>query len=574
MTRRALQCNFDHADAHWPDQYPYAGCVDNARSRTALPGAAAMTCGQALMHLLAKYGVSIVFGIPGEHTLELYRGIESNNIRAVTPRNEQGASFMADGYARASRRPGVCTLITGPGVTNATTGIGQAYADSVPMLVISSANDRPSLGKGWGRLHETSDLCAITRPLTEFSAMVHHPDELPELIAKAFTVFCSQRPRPVHIAIPIDVMEMPVVDQWDPCTPSALPTPAESSINSAVDMLVKADRPIIAVGGGAQHAPKQVTLLAELLSAAVVSSNAGKGIVADSHPLSLGGGVISPAVQRYLAQADVVLAIGTELGEADSFIYDLPVNGKVVRVDIDPQRFNDAFPAAAAVLGDAKRACEMMIASLEDGSANEDKQDIAAELNAVRKQQQREYTAVERQHIVVLDLMRSLLPDDAVIMGDIAQVVYTGTAAMKTELPGTWFYPAGFGTLGCAVPGAIGAKLAKPETAVVALVGDGGLMFTINEVATAVEENLSIPIIIWHNHSYAMIRDGMTKRGIPEIGVNPKAPDFVKMAEAFGCPGTSVHCRDSFAHALTQALGHPGPSIIVVHEDDDWLICE
>ena len=163
------------------------------------------------------------------------------------------------------------------------------------------------------------------------------------------------------------------------------------------------------------------------------------------------------------------------------------------------------------------------------------------------------------------------LPDDAVIMGDIAQLVYTGTAAMKTLQPRTWFYPAGFGTLGCALPDAIGAKLAVPERTVIALVGDGGFMFTVNELATAVEEGLSIPLILWHNHSYAMIRDGMVKRGIPEIGVNPRAPDFIKLADAFGCPGSLVNSDDSFRQALQAARKYAGPSLIVVLENDAWL---
>ena len=529
------------------------------------------TCGEALVDLLTKYEVSVVFGIPGEHTLELYRGISTSNIRAVTPRNEQGASFMADGYARVTGKPGVCTIITGPGVTNASTGIGQAYADSVPMLVISSANDSRSLGKGWGRLHETTDLCAITRPMTAFSAMVHHPDELPELIARAFTIFSSERPRPVHIAIPIDVLEMPVDAEWQVCAPSFKPLPDNHSIQLAVDLLGTAERPIVLVGGGAQHASGEVTMLAELLNAGVIASNAGKGIVADSNPLSLGGGIISPAVQRYLGEADVVLAIGTEIGESDSFIYDLPVNGKVIRVDIDSARFNDAFPAAVAVHGDSKTACEMMIAEWQTKGFRCTTRDVAAELKQVLKQQAVELTPVERQHKALLDTLRTVLSDDTVIMGDIAQVVYTATAVWKTELPCTWFYPAGFGTLGCAVPGAIGAKIAKAETPVVALVGDGGLMFTVNEVATAVEERLSIPIIVWHNNSFAMIRDGMVKRGIPQIGVNPEAPDFVKLAEAFGCPGIEVCDQESFIDAIAEAFNYPGPSIIVVMEDSEWL---
>jgi 5-guanidino-2-oxopentanoate decarboxylase len=530
------------------------------------------SCGEALMHLLEAYGVTTVFGIPGEHTLELYRGIERSNVRAITPRNEQGASFMADGYARVSGNPGVCTLITGPGVTNAATGIGQAYADSIPMLVISSANDSPSLGKGWGRLHETSDLCAITRPITAFSEMVHDPAEVPGLIARAFNLFRSQRPRPVHIAIPIDVMEMPVNEEWKPCQLAALPVPGPEAISEAAALLASSSLTVIMVGGGAQHASDAVVALAERLNVAVIASNAGKGIMPDSNPLSLGGGVISPAVQAYLGQADVVLAIGTELAEADSFIYDLPVSGKLIRIDIDPARFSDAFPANIAIQGDARAACEQLIEALADTAINTATTNRSEELERVREQQIADYTELERQHITLLDALREELADDAVIMGDIAQLVYTGTAAMKTELPRTWFYPAGFGTLGCALPDAIGAKLALPDKSVVALVGDGGFMFTVNELATAVEEALSIPIILWHNHSYAMIRDGMVKRGIPQIGVNPRAPDFIKLAEAFGCPGVKVNSEAAFRQTLKQALNYAGPTIIVVMEGDDWLL--
>jgi 5-guanidino-2-oxopentanoate decarboxylase len=530
------------------------------------------SCGEALMHLLEAYGVTTVFGIPGEHTLELYRGIEKSNVRAITPRNEQGASFMADGYARVTGEPGVCTIITGPGVTNAATGIGQAYADSIPMLVISSANDSPSLGKGWGRLHETTDLCAITRPITAFSTMVHDPDEVPELIAQAFTVFRSRRPRPVHIAIPIDVMEMPVTDDWQPYQIPELPIPGSAAIASAAQLLAESASTVMMVGGGAQHASVEVTQLADRLQVGVIASNAGKGIVSDTNPLSLGGGVISPAIQAYLAKAEVVLAIGTELAEADSFIYDLPVNGKVIRIDIDPARFSDAFPASIPVLGDSRSACQQLLEALEGHEISSASNGVVATLDQLRTQQSADYTDVERQHIRLLDALRDEIEDDTVIMGDIAQLVYTGTAAMKTLLPRTWFYPAGFGTLGCALPDAIGAKLATPEKTVIALVGDGGFMFTVNELATAVEEQLSIPIIIWHNHSYAMIRDGMVKRNIPEIGVNPKAPDFIKLADAFGCPGIKVESEAGFRQALNDAMVYAGPSIIVAMENDDWLV--
>ena len=531
-----------------------------------------LTCGEALMQLLQAYGVTTVFGIPGEHTLELYRGIERSRMHAVTPRNEQGASLMADGYARVSGEPGVCTLITGPGVTNAATGIGQAYADSIPMLVISSANDSPSLGRGWGRLHETTDLCAITRPITAFSEMVHDPVELPGLVARAFDVFRSQRPRPVHIAIPLDVMEMPVEEEWSAHAGGKLPTPALFEINAAADLLETAEKTVIVVGGGAQLASAGVTALAERLNAAVIASNAGKGVVSDRNSLSLGGGIISPAIQQYLAAADVVLAIGTELAEADSFIYDLRIGGKLIRIDIDPARFRDAFPAEVEVLGDARVACQQLMTVLDGRELKSARRDTRSELEQLRRQQADQLTDLERQHVVLLDALRRLLPDDAIVFGDIAQLVYTGTAMMKTWQPRSWFYPAGFGTLGCAVPGAIGSKIALPKRTAVALVGDGGFMFTMNELATAVEEKLSIPIVIWHNHSYAMIRDGMNKRGIPEIGVNPRAPDFVKLAEAFGCPGVNVSSLPGLQQAMNNAMQHAGPSLIVVTEGDSWLL--
>ena len=526
------------------------------------------TCGEALMHLLEGYGVTTVFGIPGEHTLELYRGIESSTVRHVTPRNEQGAGFMADGFGRATGQPGVCTIITGPGVTNAATPIGQAYADSVPMLIISSANDSPSLGKGWGRLHETTNLCAITAPLTAFSAMAHHPAEVPELIAQAFTVFGSRRPRPVHIAIPIDVMEMPAEGDWSLGTIPERPVPGRGAIAAAAELLGDATRPIMMVGGGAQDAGDGVAQLAELLNAAVISSNAGKGVVSDRNPLSLTGGVISPAIQEYLGQADVVLAIGTELAEADSFIYDLPVNGKVIRIDIDPARFNDCFPATVGVQGDAGPAVDMLLAELRQRGISGAGRSTSNDLTRVRARQAADFTPVENQHIKVLNLMREVLPDDAIMVGDIAQLVYTGTQCMPAYLPRTWFYPAGYGTLGCALPDAIGVKIALPERDVVTLVGDGGFMFTVQD---AVEERLTIPIVLWNNDSYAMIRDGMRKRGYPEIGVNPRNPDFIKLADAYGCPGIRVDSASGFEAALRDAMEYEGPTIIMVTEDDAWL---
>ncbi len=529
------------------------------------------TCGEAIMALLKDYGVDIVFGIPGDHNLELYRGIATSNIRHVLARNESGAGFMADGFGRATGRPGVCTIISGPGVTNASTAMGQAYADSVPMLVISSANDTASQGKGWSCLHDTKDQQAITASLTELSVMVYKPEEIPELVARAFAIFHSARPRPVHISIPIDVLRMPVSAPWNPQTIPTRPTPARQSMKDAAQMLSTAVRPLILVGGGASDAGECVTQLAELLDAGVIASNAGKGVVSDANPLSLSGSFISPAVQDYMSKADVILSIGCEIAESDSFIDKLPINGKMIKIDIDPARFNDLYPAGIALLGNAREGVEGIYRELNARGFNGTGHGTVAEIQSVKAQQKKDYTLVENQHITVINSLRKVLPDDTIMMGDICQVVYTGSPAMPIYQPRTWFYPAGFATLGCALPDAIGAKVAFPDRPVIAMVGDGGFMFTMPELATAVEEELSIPIILWDNSALAMIRDIMDIRGIPQIGVNQRNPDFLKLADAFGCPGIKVNSTKELEDTLQEALIYKGPTVILVQEDDDWL---
>ena len=304
------------------------------------------TCGEALVRLLAEYDVDTVFGIPGVHTLDVYRGIANSNVDHIQPRSEQGAGFMADGYARASGRPGVCALITGPGVTNASTPMGQAYADSIAVLVVSSTNATRTLGKGWGCLHEIPSQEAVTKPLTALSATALCPDDVLELVGQAFSIFSSSRPRPVHISVPIDVLAMPATGDWTARTVAHRSAPDPASIKAAAEALCRSERPLIMVGGGAvETRGGSVAELAELVGAGIVPSNAGKGIVPDSHPLNLGTSMVKEATQAFAAECDVVLAPGTELAETDSYIDRLPINGKLIRVDIDASKINDLYPA-------------------------------------------------------------------------------------------------------------------------------------------------------------------------------------------------------------------------------------
>jgi 5-guanidino-2-oxopentanoate decarboxylase len=232
-----------------------------------------MTCGEAVMQLLAAYEVDTVFGMAGTMTVELYRGIGRAGIRHVQCRNEQGASLMADGYARATGKPGVCTIIAGPGVTNAATGIAQAYCDSQPMLVLSGACATFMQGKGWGAVHELNDQSAVTAGFTALSAMIRYPEELPELIARAFGVFRGGRPRPVHLSLPRDVLPLAVEADWKPRRAPSLPMPDPAAIEEAADRLGQAKRPLIFVGGGAVGTREPLTDIAERIGAPVPPRN-------------------------------------------------------------------------------------------------------------------------------------------------------------------------------------------------------------------------------------------------------------------------------------------------------------
>src|SRR3982074_1873795 len=323
-----------------------------------------MTCGEAVMKLLAAYEVDTVFGMAGTMTVDLYRGIALARVRHVQCRNEQGASLMADGYARATGKPGVCTIIAGPGVTNASTGIAQAYCDSQPMLVLSGACATLSQGKGWGAIHELADQAAVTAGFTAFSAMVRYPEELPELIARAYAVFRGSGPPPVLLSLPRDVLPEPVEDDWKTRRAPSLPMPDPAAIDEAADRLAQAERPLILVGGGAVGTRKALTDIAEHIGAPVLSTNAGKGILPQSHPLSLGCSVLQEASQQALADADVVLLVGSEVAAGDHFLPKLEISGDIIRIDIDPAELTSMYSAAVPIQSGARAAMVALSSAL------------------------------------------------------------------------------------------------------------------------------------------------------------------------------------------------------------------
>ncbi|MEO1193647.1 MAG: thiamine pyrophosphate-binding protein, partial [Pseudomonadota bacterium] len=397
------------------------------------------TCGEALIALLERYGIDTVFGIPGVHTLALYRGLAKSGIRHVLVRHEQGASFAADGYARASGKPAVACVITGPGVTNAATGIGQAYSDSVPVLMISSVNETWSLGQGTGRLHEMQDQQALTAPITGFSARAQNAGQVPGLLAKAYSLFTGERPRPVHIEIPLDVLDEAVAETWPVRRDTGLRQPAPEPLAEAVTLLRDAKRPLILLGGGALDAAREIPALAELLQAPVLTTVAAKGLLPESHPLAAGSAVSMPSGREFAGEADCLLVVGSELAETDLWAEAIPVGGSMIRVDLDPDRLSDRYQAEVPLLAHAAAAVPAILAGLQAADLGpRDPNWGAAAVAHQRAACLAEYTPLMHRHAQVLGALRAALPDDGIVMTDMTQIAYSGNVIFPVEQPRSW----------------------------------------------------------------------------------------------------------------------------------------
>lgn len=533
-----------------------------------------MTCGELLVHLLQELGVEVVFGIPGVHTVELYRGLPATRIRHITPRHEQGAGFMADGYARVSGKPGVCFIITGPGMTNIATAMGQAYADSIPMLVISSVNKTHELGMGGGRLHELPGQRELIAGVSAFNHTLTRPDDLPAVLSRAFGLFKSARPRPVHIEIPIDVITMSAdhVTRRLGAIPHA-PSPSPAAVMAAVQLLATAQRPVLLLGGGAIDSNAQA--LAEALDAPTAYTVNAKGILPPGHPLALGSNQSLVPVRELVLQSDVVLAIGTELGETDyDSVFDgqFRIPGKLIRIDITPEQLHSNFPADLAILGDARLSVAALLAALTNrGQAFASDSPGVHRAAAVRARLEADWPRAWAPQRHLLGILQKTLPE-VIIVGDSTQPVYSGNHLYEARSVRTWFNSAtGYGTLGYALPAAIGAKLAAPTRPVIALIGDGGIQFTVAELASAVEANASIIVLLWNNHGYGEIKQYMKKRGLPTIGVDIYTPDFLTIARGFGWRAERARSVDHLRELLTTGATSGGPTLIEVLELDEFL---
>ena len=526
------------------------------------------TCGEALVTLLQTYGVDTVFGIPGVHTVELYRGLGSSSIHHVTPRHEQGAGFMADGYARVTGRPGVCFIITGPGITNIATAMAQAFSDSIPMLVISSVNKTHELGLGAGQLHELPSQRNLTAQFTEFSHTLLDPEELPAVLARAFAVFSSRRPAPVHIEIPVDVIQSKTESSLDTWVAPSKPAPDIVAIRKANDLLSTANKPIAILGGGTVDATKAARLLIEKHDMPTINTVAAKGVLPASHALCLDATHAFKPVRELIVESDVVLAVGTEFSETDRYGDERQVqmSAQLIRIDIDPEQLARSHKPTIALHSDARLALENLLAVFDEIKSPH-RADGETTVRSVKEE-----LKAFRANTVFLEAVRDALPQDCIIAGDSTQPIYSANSFFPMEHPRCWITSVtGYGTLGYALPAAIGAKLAKPENPVACIVGDGGLLFTISELTAAVEQQLSIPIIIWNNEGYGEIRTYMRERNIKPVGVDLYTPDLLALARGFGCYAERAQGIDQLKTLLRDSFSRDLPTVIEVMEDAHFL---
>ena len=525
------------------------------------PGAAAVsngkTVGEALISLLEAHGVDTVFGIPGVHTVELYRGLARSNIRHVTPRHEQGAGFMADGYARVSGRPGVAFVITGPGLTNTITAMGQARADSIPMLVISGVNATGTLGKGLGYLHELPDQRGMMEKVALFSHRIERAAELPEVLARAFALFATARPGPVHVEIPTDIMRKPAGELAMLPGNIVPPAPDKAKIAEAARLALSAENPLILAGGGCKRVGAELARLAERLDAPVVTTANARGLL-HRHPLGVHASPSLQAVRALMAESDLVIAAGTELGPTD---YDMYADGgfvlpaRLVRIDIGADQLS-RHPATIGIQAD----CSVALDALEVAIGAAETASRIRSGGVTRAEKAREAALAEigpamRQQVSVVEMIRDTLPG-SIIVGDSTQPVYAANLFYDHDRPGGWFNAAtGFGALGYGPPAAIGAALADPNSPVVCLTGDGGFQFTLPELGAALDAGAPVIFVVWNNRGYREIETSMRDVGVEPVGVSPAPPDFCKLAEAYGVAVERLGNISDLPAALRRASG-------------------
>jgi len=516
-----------------------------------------ITGGQAVVGALRANAVETVFGMPGVHNLAVYDALLDAGIRHVSARHEQGAAFMADGYARASGRIGVCLCTSGPALLNTATALGTAYCDSSPVLCVASQIPLDAIGREKGYIHECRDQLACVDSVTGWTACARTVECVPELLHEAFVRMRTARPRPVAVEIPCDVLDAAseAVSDAIPQAVVSRPEPEDEQISAASDLLSHARRPLIWVGGGVitSGAGDELAWLAEHIQAPVCSTVLGKGALPGDHRLSAGAAMVHPAAKTLFESCDCLLAVGTRFTQEETLDWSLPVPESLIHIDIDAAECGRNYRPAVFVHGDARQSLRALNARLARLPAGDDP-DRIAEIADIRNRIIDDCRQTAPQGVRLVETLRDALHRETVVVSDLTLAAYWCRRLLDMYEPRTNIYPWGFCTLGFGVPAAIGAKAARPDRPVVLLSGDGGFQFNNQELAVAVESELPIVVLLFNNNGYGVLKPQQQSRYGRSLGADLNNPDFVALARAYGAQSRQITSCDELGPAIAAAM--------------------
>ena len=531
-----------------------------------------MTGGAAVVEMLRRHGVDTIFALPGVQNDALFVAFydAGEGLRVIHTRHEQGAAYMALGYARASGKVGAYAVVPGPGLLNTTAALATAYATNAPVLCISGQIPSDMIGRGFGLLHEIPDQLGILKRLTKWAARIEHPTQTGKLVNEAFRQLHDGRPRPVGIEIPPDVLALeteialPAAEAPPPVT-----EPDPELIDKAAALLAAAKKPLLFVGSGAVDAAEEALAIAEMLQIPVVSFSGGKGIVSDRHYLAQS----ALAGHELWREADIVLAVGTRLHQPQ-LRWGVDRDLKLIRIDLDPVEITRYFRPALGIVADAKAGLAALYgALLRHAPSRPSRRDELEALKAATLSRLDQQLGPQCEY---LRAIRGELPDDGIYVEDLTQIGYVGRMAFPVYQPRTYIHSGYQGTLGFGFATALGAKIGRPDRPVVSVSGDGGFMFNVQELSTAVRHGIDIVAIVFADGAYGNVRR-MQKEdyGNKLIGVDLANPHFPKLAESFGAAGMRTTTPDGLRRELAAALKRRGTTLIEVavgEMPDPWKV--
>jgi acetolactate synthase-1/2/3 large subunit len=520
--------------------------------------------GDAVCAALDALGVRTIFGIPSQQNLALYDALRrSGRIRMVGARHEAGAVHAADGYARATGELGVAIVSTGPGTANAVNGLYEAGFASSPVLLITTQVDRVHLGRGRGFIHDADGQSQMLRSVTRRTECVMHGHRIADTIMSVAADILSGRPQPGAVEIPTDLLSAPTTSGVIRIEKPLPIAPDEALIERAVALLDDAKRPLLWVGGGSGsvEAAEAVRALAERLGLPVVSSLNGRGVMPSDHPLFIGSQTHYPAFRTLLEQADAVLAIGTRFQAVATWFWSLPMPPKLIQVDVDPTAIGRNYPAEIGIIGDARLTADALNRKTRGGAIDPDFLQLAASVRAALAADTVQRIGVD--HAGICDAIARHAPEERVVVCDATMTGTTwGTHRLPANHPRQFMYSTSL-AIGPALPLGLGAAIGSGKRAIV-VHGDGGIMLSLGELATAVETAAPVTVLVFNNKGYGGLKYLQTAYGVPHVSVDLHTPDFVGLGTAMGMPSWRVDNVAEFETVFANAMAGDGPNLIEV----------